>query len=341
MTIMIGIDPHKATHTAVAVNGNETVVGEFKLRASRTQGPRFMAWAETLGERVWAIESANGLGYLLAQQLTTAGETVFDVPPVLASRLRVLGSGRSQKNDPNDARSIAIAALRSERLQVVTVDDHPRVLRMLAKRHRDMARLRTIHCSRLHALLGEMVPGGVRSEINVNKAKQALDTIKASDEVTRHRVMICEELIAEIGGLDARLKASLKRVRAAVDASGTSVGEVYGIGPISAAMLIGYTGDVTRFPSKGHYATYNGTAPIEASSGPRQRHRLNPRGNRQLNYAIHVAAIVQLRYPGQGRDYYDRKVAEGKTSKEAIRALKRRISDRVYRHLVSDARRVS
>lgn len=341
MTIMIGIDPHKATHTAVAIDQDEVVLGEFKLRASRTQGPRFMAWADTLGERTWAIESANGLGYLLAQQLTTAGETVFDVPPVLASRVRVLGSGRSQKNDPNDARSIAIAALRSERLQVVAIDDHPRVLRMLAKRHRDMARLRTVYCSRLHALLGEMVPGGVRSEITVNKATQALESINVDGEVTRHRVMICEELIAEIGGLDARLKASLKRVRAAVDASGTSVGEVYGIGPISAAMLIGYTGDVTRFPSKAHYATYNGTAPIEASSGPRQRHRLNPRGNRQLNYAIHVAAIVQLRYPGEGRDYYDRKVAEGKTSKEAIRALKRRISDRVYKHLAADAHKAS
>ena len=113
MTIMIGIDPHKATHTAVAVDGNEVVLGEFKLRASRTQGQRFTEWADTLGERAWAIESANGLGYLLAQQLTTAGETVFDVPPVLASRVRVLGSGRSQKNDPNDARSIAIALLSS------------------------------------------------------------------------------------------------------------------------------------------------------------------------------------------------------------------------------------
>lgn len=340
MTIMIGIDPHKATHTAVAVDGNELVLGECKLRASQTQGQRFTEWADTLGERAWAIESANGLGYLLAQQLTTAGETVFDVPPVLASRVRVLGSGRSQKNDPNDARSIAIAALRSDRLQVVTADDHPRVLRMLVKRHRDMARLRTIHCSRLHALLGEMVPGGVRSEITVHKAKLALDTISVADEVTRHRVMICEEVIAEIAELDARLKASLKRVRTAVDASGTTLGDIYGIGPVSAALLIGYTGDVTRFPTKGHFATYNGTAPIEASSGPRQRHRLNPRGNRQLNFAIHIAAIVQLRYPGEGRTYYDRRLAEGKTSKEAIRALKRKISDRVYRHLVADAQRV-
>ncbi len=106
-------------------------------------------------------------------------------------------------------------------------------------------------------------------------------------------------------------------------------------------MLIGYTGDITRFSSKGQDATYNGTAPIEASTGPRQRHRLNPRGNRQLNYAIHVAAIVQLRFPGEGRDYYDRKVAEGKTSKEAIRALKRKISDRVYRHLITDARKAN
>ena len=149
---MIGIDPHKATHTAVAIDENEVVLDEFRLRASSVQAERLCVWASGFEKRQWAVESANGLGYLVAQQLVAAGETVFDVPPVLASRVRVLGSGRSQKNDPNDARAVAIAALRSDRLSQVRPDDHTAVLWLLAKRHRDMARLRNKHCSRLHGL---------------------------------------------------------------------------------------------------------------------------------------------------------------------------------------------
>ncbi len=144
---MIGIDPHKATHTAVAVDRDEQVIGEFTLEASGCQVRQFTDWADRFTKREWAVESANGLGYLIARQLVAAGETVFDVPPVLVARVRVLGSGKSQKNDPNDARSIAIAALRSDRLATVRPDDHVTVLRLLVKRHRDMARLRNKHCS--------------------------------------------------------------------------------------------------------------------------------------------------------------------------------------------------
>ena len=144
--------------------------------------------------------------------------TVFDVPPVLASRVRVLGSGRSQKNDPNDARSVAIAALRSDRLAQVRADDHTRVLRLLAKRHRDMARLRNKHCTRLHALLLELTAGGIGSEMTVNKAKQLLEGVVVDGEVTRHRVLIASELVDDIARLDTALKASKKRVTAAVGA---------------------------------------------------------------------------------------------------------------------------
>jgi transposase len=338
---MIGVDPHKATHTAVAVDDNEVVLAEFTLRSSTVQTQRLREWAAGFEKREWAVESANGLGYLLAQQLVAAGETVFDVPPVLASRVRVLGSGRSQKNDPNDARSVAIAALRSDRLALVRPDDHVRVLRLLAKRHRDMARLRNKHCTRLHALVLELTPGGIGSEITVNKANQLLDAMVVDGEVTRHRVLIAAELVDDIARLDTALKASKKRISIAVAASGTTLTDIVGIGPVCAAIIIGYTGDVSRFPTKGHYATYNATAPVEASSGDRPRHRLNPRGNRKLNHAIHIAAICQLRYDTEGRAYYDRKIAEGKTSKEAVRALKRRISDRVYRHLITDANRAA
>ena len=155
--------------------------------------------------------------------------------------------------------------------------------------------------------------------------------------MTRHRVLIATELVADIARLDATLKASKKRVEHAVSASGTTLTNIVGIGPINAATILGYSGDIDRFATKAQFASYNGTASSsEASSGGRVRRRLNPRGNRKINHALHVAAICQLRYDGEGRSYYDRKIAEGKSSKEAIRALKRRISDRVFRVVVDD-----
>jgi len=333
---MIGIDPHKATHTAVAVDDDEQVIGEFTLEAANDQVERLTGWADRFTKREWAVESADGLGYLVGRQLVAAGEAVFDVPPVLASRVRLLGSGRSQKNDPNDARSIAIAALRSDRLRVVEPDDHVAVLRLLVKRHRDMARLRNKHCSRLHALLLEVQAGGIGVKISVTNASELLDGIAAGDETTRYRVLVAREVVDDIARLDATLKASKQRIATAVATSSTSLTDIVGVGPIGAATIIGYTKDVSRFPTRGHYATYNATAPVEVSSGGNKRHRLNLRGNRILNHAIHIAAVTQLRHDTNGRAYYDKKIAEGKSSKEAIRALKRRISDAVYRRLVAD-----
>lgn len=338
---MIGIDPPKTTHTAVAVDDGEKVIDEFTLEASSSQAERLTGWAEGFGNREWAVESANGLGYLIGQQLVACGETVFDVPPVLASRVRLLGSGKSQKNDPNDARSIAIAALRSDRLTTVQPDDHVVVLRLLVKRHRDMARLRNKHCSRLHALLLELEAGGIGVKISVTNASGLLDSITTGDEATRYRILIAREVVDDIARLDATLRASKKRVATAVAASGTSLTNIVGVGPIGAATIIGYTKDVTRFPTRGHYATYNATAPIEVSSAGNTRHRLNLRGNRILNHAIHIAAVTQLRHDTNGRIYYDKKIAEGKTPKEAIRALKRRISDAVYKSLIADTRRTA
>ena len=145
MVTTIGIDPHKATHTATAIDDTEQVLAEVTVPADRAQVNRLVGWADQLGtnSRVWAIESAGGLGSLLGQQLLAQGERVIDVPAVLASRVRVLGSGRSQKNDENDARSIAIAALRQPGLYPVIAETHTQVLRMLAKRHLELTSLRT------------------------------------------------------------------------------------------------------------------------------------------------------------------------------------------------------
>jgi transposase len=337
MSVMIGIDPHKGSHAAAAVNGGEVAVAELEVRASKRQVGELLAWAKRFPARRWAIESANGHGYLLAQQLVAAGEHVVDVPSTLASRVRVLDSTRSQKNDANDARSVAIVALRQNGLRVVAAEDHVAVLRMLAKRHKQLASLKTQAACRLHAVLATLAPGGMSGEITPGRASGMLRRIRPKTMVETERKRIAHAHLAEVRRLEKERKKSRERLEVAVEASGTTVTDIYGVGPVVAGLLIGYTGDITRFPTRHHYAAYNGTAPIEVSSGGKKRHRLNPRGNRMLNHALHLIAIVQLRRPDTpGRVFYERKIEEGKTKKEAIRALKRRLSDVIYRQLTAD-----
>ena len=338
MVMTIGIDPHKATHTAVAINGSETVLGEITIPADQHQTEKLIDWASELdgGGRVWAVEAAGGLGFLLSQQLIADGEQVVDVPPVLASRVRLLGSGRSDKNDPNDARSVAIAALHQPGLAVVLREDHTQVLRMLVKRHLELTALRTQAACRLHAVILQLRPGGITRRLSAQKAARMLGGLRALDPVGEQRRVMARTHLGDIRRLDREIKANKVLISKAVATSGTTVTDVYGVGPIVAALLIGYTGDIGRFASADHYAAYNGTAPIEVSSGGKKRHRLSMRGNRVLNHAIHMAAVTQIRHDTPGRVYYDKKQAEGKTRKEALRALKRRISDAVYRKLVAD-----
>ena len=342
MKVTIGVDPHKASHTAVAIGDGEDELAKVKVRATRRQVEQLLAWAEPFATRTWAIESAGGLGYLLAQQLVAAGEDVVDVPATLASRVRVLASGRSNKNDPNDALSVAVAALRTPALRSVRAADHAEVLRLLAKRNTDLGSQRTRLVCRLHAQLAELAPGGITKELNASDAEGLLARITPAGPVERARHELALELLDDVRRLDAQLKESHRRIRAAVRASQTSLTELFGIGPIIACMLAGYAGDVRRFGNRDRFAAYNGTAPVEFSSGGRVVHRLSQRGNRQLNHALHLAALCQVRQPhSEGRAYFDRKVAEGKTKKEALRALKRRVSDAAYRRLLADAERTA
>jgi transposase len=340
MLVMIGIDPAKGSHAAAAVNGGEVAVAELEVQATRRQTQELLGWAERFPERSWAVESANGHGYLLAQQLVSAGEHVVDVPSTLSARVRVLDSTRSQKNDANDARSVAIVALRNPGLRVVTGEDHVAVLRMLAKRHKQLASLKTQAAARLHAVLAQLIPGGLGKEMVPRQASALLRRVRPATMAETERKRLAQQHLAEVRRLEKELTASKARLREAVEASGSSLTDIYGVGPVVAGLLIGYSGDMGRFPTRHHYAAYNGTAPIDASSGSKKRHRLNPRGNRMLNHALHLIAITQLRYPStEGRVYYERKLTEGKSKKEAIRSLKRRLSDVVYRHLIADQQR--
>jgi len=338
MTVIIGIDPHKASHTAVAIGCDEQQLAKIRVRATCQQTAKLLAWAQPLGERTWAVESAGGLGYLLSQQLVEAGEHVLDVPATLASRVRVLGTGRSNKNDPNDALAVAIAALRSPGLRSVEPANHGEVLRLLGKRNHDIGRLRNIVVSRLHAALANLSPGGIAKELNASDAVRLLGDFNPKTPVEQTRYDLALELLDDMRRLDVQLKESHKRIKTAVQASGTTLTELYGVGPILACELIGYTGDVRRFTTRDKFASYAGVAPIELSSGGRIVHRLSRRGNRQLNHAIHMVAICQIRQTNsEGRAYFERKVAEGKTKREAIRSLKRHVANAVYRQLLIDA----
>ena len=337
--VMIGVDPHKASHTAVAISAAEEVLGELRVRASAAQAQRLLAWAVAWPERAWAIEGAEGLGHLLAQQLLAAGEQVLDVPPKLAARVRLLASGDTNKNDPNDARSVAVAALRSPARRPVAPDDHAAVLKVWSKRHRDLGRSRTQVACRLHVVLCELVPGGVTKRITAGQAAQVLASVTPQDAVQAARCELAAAFTEDLARLDAQMRETKKKLAAVVAAAGTTVTDVFGAGPVIAATVIAAARDVSRFPGRDHFAAYNGTAPIEVSSGKRKIYRLSRRGNRRLNHAIHMAAVSQVSHRrSAGRAYFDKKLAEGKTPKEALRSLKRQVSDAIFACLQADAR---
>lgn len=344
--VMIGVDPHKRNHTAVAVSHGEDVLGRRLVRAGTSQVAELVAWADELdvAGRTWAIESAGGLGYLLAQQLLAVGERVVDIPAVLASRVRVLSSGTSNKNDPNDAFAVAVAALHAKQLVEVRVEDHATILRLLTRRHTQLAQAHNKTACRLHALVCDLVPGGIGKQVLVTQAGELLDSIIVTSQVVAQRLLVARDLLADVEALEQQRRQSKTRIAAAVAASGTTLTEIFGVGDVIAATLIGHTGDPARFASADKFAAYNGTAPVERSSGdPNKRiWRLSRRGNRTMNHAIHIAAVTQIRHRhSAGRAFYDRKLAEGTTPKKALRALKRRISDNVYRHLIADAARAA
>ena len=337
--VMIGVDPHKGSHTAVVIGPAEEPLGELRVRASAGQAGKLIGWAAAWPQRTWAVEGAGGLGHLLAQQLVAAGERVLNVQPKLASRMRLLQAGDTNKNDPNDALSVAVAALRSTVCREVIADDCRAVLKVWSKRHRDLARTRNQVACRLHAVLCDLVPGGHQKEISAAHAARILAQATPSGAVALARAELAAEFLADLRHLDGQLRDTRKKLAAAVRASGTTLTQVFGVGPVIAGTVIGDVGDVARFPGRDHFASSNGTAPVEVSSGNRKIRLLSLRGNRRINHAIHMAAITQLRHKhSQGRACYDKKVAEGKTHKEALRSLKRKVSDAIFARLQADAR---
>jgi transposase len=187
-----------------------------------------VAWAAAWPERTWAVEGAGGLGHLLAQQLVAAGERVLDVQPKLGARVRLLATGASNKNDPNDALSVAVAALRSKSRRPVTADDHGAVLRVWSRRHRDLGRAKNQVACRLHAVLCELVAGGVPEEITAAQAARILGSAQPSGAAGQARRELAAELLDDMRYMDSRIRESKKKLAQAVQASGTSLTGLFG-----------------------------------------------------------------------------------------------------------------
>ena len=337
--VMIGTGPHKASHTAVAISGAEEPLGQLRVRASAAQAERLLEWAAAWPERTWAVEGAGRLGRLLGWQLLSAGERVLDVQPKLGARVRLLATGNVNKNDPNDALSVAVAALRSPGVRAARPDDHAAVLKVWSKRRRDLASSRTqIVC--LHAVLCELVPGGTPKKIIAAHAARLLGSITPPDAVAAARWELAAALIEDLRRIDAQLRETRKKLDTAVRASGTSL-----------------TGLFRGRPGHRRHHHRRGPRRIPLQE-PRPLRRLQrdraDRGvlgpaqglpavaarNRRHGHAIHMAAVTQIRHRhSQGRAYYDKKLAEGKTRREALAALKRQVSDAVFTRLRIDARR--
>jgi transposase len=334
--VVIGMDPHKRSVTIESMMADERIVGHGRFGTDTDGFTQLLAYASGWPGRIWAVEGCEGIGRHVAQRLIAAGETVVDVPAKLSARMRMFATGQGRKTDDTDAHSIALVGVRISGLQPVITDDRLEMLRLLVDRRRRLGREHVTKICQLHQLLLELVPGGAKKDLSAAQARKILAGIRPKDEVGKLRKRVALELVVDLERIYLRKKQANKELIALLKTTGTGLLDLHGIGPSGAARLLVEVGDITRFPDRGHFASWTGTAPIDVSSGDRQHHRLSRGGNRQINMVLHMMAVVQLRNPTEGRAYYDRKVAAGKSPNEAMRCLKRRLSDIVYRALLDD-----
>jgi transposase len=334
--VVIGMDPHKRSVTIEVMDGDELVLGGGRFATDIAGYRAMLQYVRAWPNRTWAIEGCSGIGRHIAHRLIADDQEVVDVPPKLSARARVFATGQGRKTDATDAHSVALVGTRMAGLRPVVADEQLEVLRLLVDRRRSLGEEHTRKISQLHRLLLEILPGGAKQDLSAAQARSLLARVRPRDVVGKTRKHVAMELVVDLERIYARTKAADKELKALVRATGTRLLDLHGIGPSGAARLLVEVGDITRFPDRGHFASWTGTAPIDASSGDHVRHRLSRGGNRQINRVLHIMAVVQLRNPTEGRAYFDRKKATGKSSMEAMRCLKRRLSDLVYKTMLED-----
>jgi transposase len=340
--MIIGVDPHKSSHTATALDPvTNSPVASLRVEANLAGYRQLLRWAQQFDDRRWAVEGARGLGRHLAQWLVARDENVVDVPSTATARVRELSRGSRRKTDVIDAAAAAsVAALHGDSTPVA-VEDHTTVFALLEERRANLAAQRVRVANQLHAVLRDLVPGGAEVAITAKAAAAMLRCVRPASACERTRKELAQDLVRELRTVDASLADIEKRMAASLDDHGTQLRDIDGVGAITAVRLIGRTGRPSRFATADAFATYAGVAPIEVASGERTRHRLSRRGDRQLNSAIHLIAVTQVRMANSvGRKYFDKKIAEGKTRNEAMRCLKRRLANHLWRLMLADERRL-
>jgi transposase len=334
--VVLGIDAHKRTHTVVAVDEHGKKVGQKTVAATPEGHLELLRWAGQFVERRFAVEDCRHVSRRLEKDLVVAGEYLVRVPTKLMAGAR-RSLREKGKSDPIDALSVARAALREENLSVAHLDGPEREARLLVDHREDLVNERTRAQNRLRWHLHELDP-------TLELAAGSLDRYVVLDRIAvlieKHQgtvAQIAAELVERIRALTVRINDLQRQITTMVRHLAPSLIALHGCGALTAAKILGETADVSRFSDRARFARFNGTAPIPVSSGNYSRFRLNRGGNRQVNTAIHRVAVTQLR-GGPGKDYVERSMARGKTKTESIRALRRRISDEVFRRLVMDQR---
>jgi transposase len=335
--VIIGIDAHKRNHTAVIVDEHGRRLAQTTSGACSSDHLALVGWAARHGnERVWAVEDCRHLSRRLERDLLAGGERILRVPPKLMAHSRD-GARTYGKSDPIDALAVARAALREPDLPVARLDGPEREIRLLVDHRDDLVAERTRVINRLRWHLHELEPGNepalrsLKHPRNLDKLSVRLegqDGLVA--ELARTLVNRCRELTIEIKRFEQQI-GSLAQTLA------PSLLAIRGCGPLSAAKIVGETAGIERFRSPDAYARHNGTAPLPVWSANRARHRLSRSGNRQLNAALHRIALTQAQWHPDARALLARRKAQGDGSLEALRILKRRLSDVVYRALKTDA----
>lgn len=337
--IIIGVDPHKASHTATVLEAaTSTELGTLRITASLQDYQRLLTWAGAWAPRQWAIENADGLGHHLTQWLLAHGEEVLDVPPTATARFRALSRGGRRKNDRIDAAAAAGSAAVHGDSRRMFPEGPTDALALLTERRHSLNQHRTRLLNQLHALLRELIAGGAPRSLSAARAAQLLRQVRPTGTADRVRRQLARDLIADVRRQDRLLEANTKQILELLEEHPTRLTEIVGIGPVLAARILAGTGNPRRFPTAAAFANYSGTAPIQIASADHSRHRLSRYGNRDLNSAIHSVAIIQIRTRSSaGYAYYAKKRAEGKTPREAVRCLKRQLATTVWRTMITDS----
>jgi transposase len=337
--VVFGIDSHKQSLAIAAVDDAGRLVDEASFFNTAEGHAELEAWAAALSEdRRFAIEGARGYAAALTEQLLASGEVVVGVPASLTRRERrhLRGGGRS---DARDALAIARAALAEPGLPELSPHDSTRDLKLAYDYRRQLSRERTRTANRLHVDLLVLEPGYQRQVPHLRTKKMLDRAARLLRDRSEVRALLGQRRLARIRSLDREISALGDQLEQMVAKTGTGLVELCGISYLNAARILGEVGDVRRFATKDAFAAANGTAPVPASSGFTTRMRLNRGGNRRLNYAIHIMALTQSRCDERGRAYLARRRSEGKAPRDAMRSLKRRLSDVVYQQLREDLAR--